>query len=323
MANKSKKNNLEKLNICQVTLKGNIPTIKDNIIMLKKFYPDFKLFIICPKKDIGLFKKHINNDCCEIINEENIISFRKFTDIANKYFKKNSYYNEIQNRLGWYYQQVLKITFMIDFVIKKREPILMWDADAILLKKFVFFESDKTIKYGTTFEFHRAYFKTNEKILKKLPEYFLAMTNQFIGLTPVEGKFLVRNFNKIKKKTTDTSLWISNIISWAISDTHKNFNGSMLSEQELIGHSNLLYSYEKQKLIHGIRAGLSGKLNHLQKKVLTLLGYNYVCYEYSHQTINGKNMLERNQSWLSFIKLVFKKTSNKTFRGVKHYLKFI
>ncbi len=322
MKKKSKKDKLENFNICQVTLRGNISTIKHNIKMFKKHYPNLKLFIICPKKDIEFFKRHINSKNCEIINEENIITLKNFIYIANKYFIKSNYYKKIQSRLSWYYQQVLKISFMIDFVSKEHEPILMWDADAILLKKFDFYNNGKTVKYGTTFEFHRAYFDTNKKILKKLPEYFIAMTNQFIGLTPLENKFLINKLKKIKKKQKMTSLWISHIISWAIFTSHKDFNGSMFSEQELIGQSNLLYSYEKQKLIHGLRTGLNGKLTNIQKKISVFFGYNYVSYEYSHPNINYKNMLNRNQSWFPFIKLIIKKTSNKIFRSIEHFLKF-
>ena len=322
MKKKSKKDKLENLNICQVTLRGNIATIKNNMIMFKKHYSNFKLFIICPKKDIKFFKRHIKSKDCEIINEESIIPLKKFIYIANKYFIKSNYYRKIQSRLSWYYQQILKISFMIDFVSRKHEPILMWDADTILLKKFNFFNNEKTVKYGTTFEFHRAYFDTNKKILKKLPKYFIAMTNQFIGLTPLENKFLINKFKKIKKKETKTSLWISHIISRAIFDTHKNFNGSMFSEQELIGQSNLLYSYKKQKLIHGLRSGLNGKLTYIQKKISIFFGYSYVSYEYSHPNINNKNMLNRNQSWFSFIRLIMNKTSNKIYRSIKHLLRF-
>ena len=76
------------LNICQVSLKGNIPTINENISQFKIFYPNFKLFIICPKKEKKFFEKSIKYDRCKIINEEEIISKKKFINIANKYFKK-------------------------------------------------------------------------------------------------------------------------------------------------------------------------------------------------------------------------------------------
>ena len=82
---------------------------------------------------------------CKIINEENILPLKKFTYIANKYFVKSNYYQKIQSRLSWYYQQILKISFMIDFVAKEQEPMLMWDADAILLKSLIFLIKEKLL----------------------------------------------------------------------------------------------------------------------------------------------------------------------------------
>ena len=315
------KNSFHKINICQVSLKGNIPTIKENINMFKIFYPGFKLFLICPNKEKKIFEKTIKYDHCKIICEEEIISKQNFIKIANKYFCKNHYYNQIQSRLGWYYQQILKISFMIKFVKKKNEPILMWDADTILLKKFEFFNKNQTIKYGTTLEYHRAYFHTNKKIFDVLPKYFLAMTNQFIGLTPLECNFLIRKLIKKRKKSNNLAQWISHIIVSSISSSHSKFNGSMFSEQELIGQSNLLYSYTKQKLIHGLRSGLNGKLTKLQKKICVIFGYSYVSYEYSHPNLQSKNMLKRNQNWTTFFSILIKKSSNKFFRGLKHFLR--
>ena len=313
--------NLNNLNICQISLKGNIPTIKENILKFKNYYPGFNLFIICPKNQKKIFKKNINYKNCKIINEEEIISMKNFKKIANKYFIKKNYYKKIQNRLSWYYQQILKISFIIYFVRKNKEPILMWDADTVLLSNFDFFEEGKTIKYGTTFEFHRSYFETNKNILKKLPNYYLAFTNQFIAITPMECEFLTKKLNKYKKREKKLSHWITHIIISSISRTHKIFNGSMFSEQELIGQSNLLYSYSKQRLVHGLRAGLNGKLTNLQKKITKLFGYKYVSYEYSHPNKNNKNMLKREQSWMIFIKIIIKKSLNKIFRGFKHLLK--
>ena len=61
--------NLNNLNICQISLKGNIPTIKENILKFKNYYPGFNLFIICPKNQKKIFKKNINYKNCKIINE--------------------------------------------------------------------------------------------------------------------------------------------------------------------------------------------------------------------------------------------------------------
>ena len=79
--------------------------------------------------------------------------------------------------------------------------------------------------------------------------------------------------------------------------THKTYNGSMFSEYELIGQSQLMFNYKKQILISGIRENLNGKLSNLQKNILKFLGFKYIAYEHTHPNINSLNMLKREQSW--------------------------
>ena len=311
----------KKLNICQVSLLGNVRIIKENLINFNRFYQNNFHYIICPKKEKIFFKKKIKNSNCKIIDEDKIITFKKFKQIANKHLKKKSYFKEIQFRLKWYYQQVLKITFVINFVNKTKRPIIIWDADTIILKKILFFKNNNSINYGTTSEFHKAYYKTNEILLNDQPKYFISSLAQFISITPSEAKFLIKRLSKIKKKRKKIGEWITDVIFKSVVSVHQNYNGSMFSEYELIGQSNLLKSYKKQKLISGIREHLNGKLSIFQKNILIYLGYSYVAYEHTHPNKNSLNMLRRNQTWPSFFKIIIKKTFNKFFRGIKH--KFI
>ena len=73
----------------------------------------------------------------------------------------------MNNRLQWYYQQILKISFVLKFITNKNEKIIIWDADTILLKKINFFKQNISIKYGTINEFHKEYFLTNECLIGK------------------------------------------------------------------------------------------------------------------------------------------------------------
>ena len=107
-----------KLNICQVSLKGNIPIIINNYQKLKSFYEDFNIFIICPKKDFKYFKKKLKFKEFIIIREEQIISFHKFEKIFYRLSKKYRFKTLFKNRLSWYYQQVLKLTFVFYFLQK-------------------------------------------------------------------------------------------------------------------------------------------------------------------------------------------------------------
>jgi len=311
----------KKLNICQVSLLGNVRIVKENLLNFNRFYENNFHYIICPKKEKIYFKKKLKNSNCEIIDEDTIITFKKFKKIANKYLKKKSYFKEIQNRLNWYYQQVLKLTFVINFISKTKKPIIIWDADTIILKKILFFKKNNSINYGTTSEFHKAYYETNAVLLNNLPSYFISSLAQFISITPPEAKFLIKKLSKIKKKSKNTGDWITNVIFKSIISAHQNYNGSMFSEYELIGQSNLLKNCNKQKLISGIREHLNGKLSTFQKNILIYLGYSYVAYEHTHPNKNSLNMLKRNQTWSSFFKIIIKKTFNKFFRGIKHNFK--
>ena len=308
----------KKLNICQVSLLGNLRIVKENLLNFDKFYENNFHYIICPKREKIYFKKKIKNSNCKIIDEDTIITFKNFKKIANKYLRNKTYFNEIQSRLTWYYQQVLKLTFVINFINKTKNPIIIWDADTIILRKILFFKKDSSVNYGTTSEFHKAYYKTNSFLLKKLPKYFISSLAQFISISPSEIKFLIKKLSKIERKSKNTGSWITNIIFKSIISTHQNYNGSMFSEYELIGQSNLLKNKNKQKLISGIREHLNGKLSSCQKKILIYLGFSYVAYEHTHPNKNSLNMLKRNQTWISFFKIVIKKTFNKFFRGIKH-----
>jgi hypothetical protein len=178
------------LNICQVSLARDIPIIIENYKRFKKIYRKIRIFIICPKSQIKQFKTHLKIKDIKIINEEKIISIKKFKNLFEKLSSKTKYKKKIEERINWYYQQILKISFIIQFIKINKENIIIWDADTIILKKFNFFKSNKSVLYGTFFEFHKPYYLTNKRILKKQPDYFISFLNQFIAITVKEGIFL-------------------------------------------------------------------------------------------------------------------------------------
>ena len=191
------------LNICQVSLARDIPIILENYKNFKKFYKAFKTFIICPNDEINEFKKKLKFKEINIINEESIISFEEFNKIFEELSHTVKYKDIFKKRLGWYYQQVLKLSFIIDFINLNKQDITIWDADTVILKKINFFKDRYSINYGTLFEFHKHYFKTNRSILGKQPSYFISSLVQFTSLSVVECKFLtdnIINFNLLKYK---------------------------------------------------------------------------------------------------------------------------
>ena len=72
----------------------------------------------------------------------------------------------------------------------------------------------------------------------------------------------------------------------------------------------------RQKPILFLRFGLNGKLTVVQNVLAKILGYRHVTYEHAHASNNNLGMLNRNQSWIGFFKIIFKNLS-------KFYLKCI
>ena len=312
------------LNICQVSLVRNISLIEKNYLNFSKFYNKFHLYIICPQKDLILFKEEFKNHNITIVNEDDILSFKDFKSIFLNLSKAIKYQKEFENRLGWYYQQMLKITFVIDFIDNKKESIVIWDADTIILRKINFFRNFNSNSFASLSEFHKAYYITTKNILGILPSYFVSSLIQFIAVD-IENNFNLKNKlnNYMEKNLFQTSEWVSNIIFKSIFESHVEYNGSMFSEYELIGISNLLSRKRKQKTLFTLRSGLNGMLTDGQILICKLLNVYHVTYEHSHPNKNSQGMLNRNQSWLIFIKIILKDLIKFNLRNIKHFFYYL
>lgn len=312
------------LNICQVSLERDIPIILENFYSFKKIYKSFRIFIICPASEINVFKKKLNYDEFKFINENDLISIQEFKAIYEDLSVINKHQELLKNRLSWYYQQVLKLSFIVQFVEHNRENIIIWDADTLILKKIEFFKNEKSIPYGTLFEFHKHYFKTNNSIIGELPKYFISSLVQFVALSVSEHYFFCKNIIKLDltDKKERTALTISKIIIKNIFKSHNHYNGSLFSEYELIGISNLIHKKNKQKAIFSLRANLDGRLSKFQIHLAKLLNIKHVTYEHSYLNKNSQGMLMRKQKWTSFIKILTKGFIKFHLRNIKHNFNF-
>ena len=312
------------LNICQVSLKRDIPIILENFYSFKKIYKSFRIFIICPVSEINLFKKKLHYNEFEFINENDLISIQEFKAIYDDLRDLNKHQELLKNRLSWYYQQVLKLSFILQFVEHNKENIIIWDADTLILKKIEFFKDKKSILYGTLFEFHKHYFKTNNSIIGELPKYFISSLVQFVSLSVSEYYFFCKNIIKLDliDKKERTALIISKIIIKNIFKSHNHYNGSLFSEYELIGMSNLMHKRNKQKAIFSLRANLDGRLSKFQIHLAKLLNIKHVTYEHSYLNKNSQGMLMRKQKWTSFIKILTKGFFKFHLKNIKHNFNF-
>ena len=312
------------LNICQVSLARDIPIILENFYSFKKIYKSFRIFIICPVSEINLFKKKLHYSEFKFINENDLISIQEFKAIYDDLRDLNKHQELLKNRLSWYYQQVLKLSFILHFVEHNKENIIIWDADTLILKKIEFFKDKKSILYGTLFEFHKHYFKTNNSIIGELPKYFISSLVQFVSLSVSEYYFFCKNIIKLDliDKKERIALTISKIIIKNIFKSHNHYNGSLFSEYELIGMSNLMHKRNKQKAIFLLRANLDGRLSKFQIHLAKLLNIKHVTYEHSYLNKNSQGMLMRKQKWTSFIKILTKGFFKFHLKNIKHNFNF-
>ena len=320
---------IETLNICQVSKADNIPLILENFVAFKKKYHSIKIFIICPRDQILEFRKKCKFEEFNIICEDELININAFHKIyKNLNLNLNINYNEeFLKRINWYYQQILKISFVIKFIKKNKEKIIIWDADTVLLNKVVFFKKNLSIRYGTFHEFHKPYYATNHSILKKTPNVFISSIVQFSALTEIECDNLLKNFSNIENVDSQLAEKLSEIILHNIFKSHPTlnysmpYNTSLFSEYELIGQSNFYLNRSKQKLLLSLRYNLTGKLTNLQKIILTFLNFKHVTYEHTQHTNLG--MLTREQSWSKLFILVLKILIKFNYKiiiyNIKHY----
>ncbi len=313
----------DRLNICQVSLRGNIPIIIENYKKLKLFYKNFNIFIICPKKDLKLFKKKLKYGDFVVISEDQIISFYRFQKIFYRLSKKYKFKLLFKKRLSWYYQQILKLSFVFYFLKKNNKRVVLWDADTIITKKINFFRGDFSTKFGTFTEFHRSYFEINKTLLGQLPKYFISSVVQFGPITINECKILMSRL-KIKRNNVNIiARELSILILQKIFLSEAPYNGSLFSEYELIGNSKILMKPEKQTMIASLRKGLKGTLSSKQLKLMNLLNITNVTYEHAHKNKNSSGMLKRKLSWYELIVIVFKTKLKFYYNLIKHNVLFI
>ena len=309
----------EKLNICQVSLARDISLVKENYFNFTTFYKELNFFLICPEKDYKLFKSTFNFTNFNIVNEDEILSFKQFENIFFELSKNISYKKDFQKRLNWYYQQVLKVSFIIDFIDKYKEKIIIWDADTIILKKIKFFDKQKSNIFGTLFEFHKPYYSTIKKIFGTLPKNFISSLTQFSAISLEDNRILcIKLKNFLEKNSMNTAEWISRIVLKSVFEEHQIYNGSMFSEYELIGLSKIIENNCKQKIIFTLRTGLDGKLTNVQKKISIFMNIYNITYEHSHPIEKSKGMLKRKQTYTGFFKIIFKDLAKFYLRIIRY-----
>ena len=123
-----------------VSLANNIRTVIASHVFFTQQYPGCHFHVICPSSETDLFRANLPHKNVEVIDEESIISYSDFIEIYNLYVEQYRISNKSEKRMGWYYQQVLKISFFLEKITEYKE-FLLWEADSLPIKNIPFFYS--------------------------------------------------------------------------------------------------------------------------------------------------------------------------------------
>ena len=307
-----------------VSLVDELEKVKISIEKIEKLYDVFKFSVVVPEKDINTFAKKLKfNRKVEIINEDKIVKKKSFFELCDKYLDKKKGFNSF--RKGWYYQQVLKLTYSLDNKFFTNHNLVMWDADTIPLNKIKFFNKrNEPISYGSFYEYHKPYFEFDKIIFgKSYKPLSFAATIQFYAMN-IEDREDLRNFLKKfnkKYKIPSSKIFIGNTILKAIEmkDNSLPVNGQLVSEQEIIG-AFIFQKYkrkkENQKIIKFFRFDVDGYLNIFQRRILYLLNYKHITYEWHYK-------LKKNQSYLHLFKSIIRDFIISNYNDYKKFNKII
>ena len=254
--------------------------IPRNIEKMKKFYPNFQYSVIVPNNELNLFRKYfldLSLNEIEIIDESLYLSLNQFKSILGQYIKSK---RDMPSKtiLGWYFQLVLKIAYVIKNQINK--DITMIDADTVLLRKLFLFKNKHSIVYKTNYEKNIHYKNSCEDILKTFNKNWESFTVQIFSITMQEALDLKLRLNKyMNQNSMNEGEWISHILLTSIFKRHSTINGSFMSEQDLIGTSNILSGSEINRSLKILRSFVIGELSPMQEKIAAKFGYSFVNYE--------------------------------------------
>ncbi len=287
-----------------VTLEANIPTLKISIPLINRYYNNPKFVVICPASSLNRFINTFHTfSNVTIVSEASLISLSQFTKIATESAKRLGIADIKTDRLGWYYQQALKLSFLLSLGETDCNAV-MWDADTIPLTRIRFFDAagNYSFQYGSLSEFNQPYFDTLKNVLPGLPTRFLACTIQFFSCTRLEQEALIARLGQLHPRPVNQpwALWISEIMIDAVLKTHRAFSGSLFSEQELVGLSNMLTHPTRQVPLKHLRWGIEGRLSNAQLLLARMMGFVHLTYE------NPNAILSQSQGWKSLVQLMHK-----------------
>lgn len=170
--------------------------------------------VVVPDDDVQLFE--INSSTKYTVIGESKYTRHFMAHLKSKVSQSN------QNRLGWYTQQLIKLSTLTE--AQEDDIFLIWDADTVPLKKLHFQRNNLIVHYGSD-ENHQPYFDFVQKFLqlaKVVPYSFVAQC------LAIRGRWALAFFALIEENYKKQ--WLEALIDNINFDEQSGF-----SEYETIG----------------------------------------------------------------------------------------
>lgn len=273
------------MNFFSVSKIENKDYILENWKRLQRFYPQSIYSVVTPSENVENMEQFFADYRSDIrvIDENKYISYSKFFSVfcAEASTLGVSAHDLETMRMGWYYQQILKLSHSIDS--GSGQYCVMIDADTILLKKLTFFKDNASVVYTTDYEKNLPYLNFCRELFGvDLGRKWNSATTQLFSLTPFERISLLQRLEIYQPRlsTENTPEWITRLCSRAVFCSNKPLQpkASLMSEQDLVSYSNLLNNASHKKRIIYIRSTKS-LLSESQLNLATSLGIAHVTYE--------------------------------------------
>ena len=275
---------------CSTALKGNIKALEVTIPRLRRWYDPPKHYIIVPNSQIEDFSRiqSIYNHV-EVVAEEDILSIELYERLCDNVLGSRDDYKVFRHK--WYFQQILKVLFSLNYKLDNSD-LIIWDADTIPLKKLIFTEGERVLLYGSPYEYCYEYYKQIYDLtgVHFSPRYsFITQFCCVTKRTQSEMRAILLNEGSFEDISEQA---VRKILS-SIGRVSTSLRNSDFSEYELIGYLNSnIYGGRQTKLLF-MRWEIQGNLSRLQCLLLKILGFVHISYE--SQTVSLKD-----QKWLSF-----------------------
>ena len=278
-----------------VSLIDDLEAVYSSILKFNMLYKINQYVVIVPKVDIKAFQEKLycfNN--IELLSEDIVCDKNYFLNSCNLFLKNKDNYTSF--RKSWYYQQILKLSYVLNEKYFNDNNLVIWDADTIPIKKIKFFDqNNQPYIYGSGYEYHLPYFYTIKKLLGQNCSLLnLSCITQFVALNLKNRKDLRSFFLKLNSfyKIKNDHFFVANALlkTLSISTNSSSLIESKFSEYEFIGNF-ILNKYKKskkeQRRIKFFRNYVDGNLNIIQKNILYCLNYKHLTYENKYK--NGEN----------------------------------